>query len=226
MAGDLSHYIGIDPGKAGGIAVVDHLGIVALTSKMPATVGDLLELLGRLGGLSRPRAVLERVNAGVFGQGKAGRMGVTSAFTFGRGVGRLETALAASQIPYDSVSPLTWQKALGCQSGGDKNVTKARAQALFPGVTVTHAIADALLLAEFCRRYWRQMSDPRGGQHGEESSQDAGGRKEVAGEGWQGAEAGRVVEAIESSIEFAVEVARAAGAGAPGARASTKRRTR
>ena len=37
-------------------------------------------------------------------------------------------------------------------SKGDKNVTKRRAQELFPGARVTHAVADALLLAEYCRR--------------------------------------------------------------------------
>jgi hypothetical protein len=49
------------------------------------------------------------------------------------------------------VTPFTWQKRLQCLSGGDKNVTKARAQQLFPGVKISHITADALLLAEFCR---------------------------------------------------------------------------
>ncbi len=35
---------------------------------------------------------------------------------------------------------------------GDKNVSKRRAQELFPALKVTHAIADALLIAEFARR--------------------------------------------------------------------------
>ena len=33
----------------------------------------------------------------------------------------------------------------------DKNVTKNRAQQLWPTIKVTHAIADALLLGEYCR---------------------------------------------------------------------------
>jgi hypothetical protein len=37
-------------------------------------------------------------------------------------------------------------------SKGDKNVTKRRAQQLFPQLKVTHAIADALLIAEYGRR--------------------------------------------------------------------------
>jgi len=41
---------------------------------------------------------------------------------------------------------------MGCLTKGDKNVSKRRAQELFPALKVTHAIADALLIAEFARR--------------------------------------------------------------------------
>jgi len=37
-------------------------------------------------------------------------------------------------------------------TGGDKNVSKRRAQELFPEIKITHAIADALLIAEYARR--------------------------------------------------------------------------
>jgi hypothetical protein len=37
-------------------------------------------------------------------------------------------------------------------SKGDKNVTKAKAQQLFTQLKITHATADALLIAEFARR--------------------------------------------------------------------------
>ena len=58
------------------------------------------------------------------------------------------------QDPFEEVAPQVWQKVLGCLSRGDKNVTKAKAQQLFPAIKVTHAIADALLLAEYARRVW------------------------------------------------------------------------
>ncbi len=44
-----------------------------------------------------------------------------------------------------------WQKEMGCLTKGDKNVTKRRAQELFPTLKITHAIADALLIAEYGR---------------------------------------------------------------------------
>jgi hypothetical protein len=79
-------------------------------------------------------------------------MGVKSAFTFGEGYGRLQMALTALGIPYERIRPAMWQKAMGCLTKGDKNVSKSRAQELFPSIKVTHAIADALLIAEHNRR--------------------------------------------------------------------------
>jgi hypothetical protein len=79
-------------------------------------------------------------------------MGVVSAFTFGRGYGGLLMALTALEIPFVDVSPQKWQGAIGCMTKGDKNVSKAKAQAMFPTIKITHAIADALLIAEWCRR--------------------------------------------------------------------------
>ena len=78
--------------------------------------------------------------------------GVASSFKFGQGFGHLEMALTASGIPHTYVAPQKWQKELQCLTKGDKNVSKARAQQLFPHIKVTHAIADALLIAEYCRR--------------------------------------------------------------------------
>lgn len=158
-------FIGIDPGVAGGIAIIDSLGHVIETHKMPATGRDLFDLLLPYGRANTypehtERAYVEKVNAGVFGHGKAGKMGVVSAFTFGRNVERVHMALLCAGIPFDEVLPVKWQTALGCRTKGDKNISKARAQQLFPSVKVTHAIADALLIAEFCRRAERGKATP------------------------------------------------------------------
>jgi hypothetical protein len=79
-------------------------------------------------------------------------MGVTSSFTFGNGFGHLEMALTAAGIPFERVSPQKWQKAMGCLTKGDKNVSKKRAQELFPSIKCTHATSDALLIAEYGNR--------------------------------------------------------------------------
>jgi len=138
-------YVGIDPGQGGGIAVI--CGCVVLTTKMPETERDLLDYLTECVTLSDGEvvAMLERVHS-------SPQMGVSSSFKFGCAFGRLRMALVAAAIPFDEVTPQRWQKALGCLSSGDKNVTKRRAQELFPDLTVTHALADALLIATYCRR--------------------------------------------------------------------------
>jgi hypothetical protein len=64
----------------------------------------------------------------------------------------LQAVLTALRVPYERVRPQAWQKAMGCLTKGDKNVSKRRAQELFPSLKVTHATADALLIAEFNRR--------------------------------------------------------------------------
>jgi crossover junction endodeoxyribonuclease RuvC len=138
------NYIGIDPGKSGGIAVIGPSGAKAF--KMPESDADLLDLLSSICPLGSPRfALLEKVHA-MPGQG------VTSTFTFGEGFGKLQMALCAAKIPYQFITPAKWQKFLGCMTKGDKNVSKAAAQRLFPDIKVTHAIADALLIAEYNRR--------------------------------------------------------------------------
>lgn len=148
-------FIGIDPGKGGGIAAVNSHGAVLFTQKMPATRRDLLTVLGHGKEVARSiygghiLVALELVRS-------SPQMGVVSAFTFGRGLGEIEMALDALRIPFEEVTPRRWQQALGCLTRGDKNVSKARASELFGAkVNITHAIADALLLAEYLRRQER-----------------------------------------------------------------------
>lgn len=138
-------YIGLDPGKSGSICAITPTGPIA--HKMPDTDKDLLDLLKSVmfSDDGKAVAVLEEVSS-------SPQMGVVSAFTFGRGYGKLEMALMAAEIPTDKVRPQVWQKAMRCLSGGNKGITKARAQALFPTMRLTHATADGMLLAEYCKR--------------------------------------------------------------------------
>lgn len=137
--------IGIDPGKNGGIAFIDtekadeRDGVESY--KMPETEKDLWTLLNGYD-LNRCIAFIEKVHS-------SPQMGVTSAFTFGRGYGTLLGLLTASYVPFEEISPQKWQKALGCMTKGDKNVSKRKAQQLFPWLKITHANADALLIAKY-----------------------------------------------------------------------------
>lgn len=138
-------YIGIDPGKSGGIAWIDEDGGGAVAETMPDTIKDILDLLCSIPSVVlTSRCAIELVHS-------SPQMGVKSAFTFGQGYGALLMALTACEIPYTQVAPSKWQRAMQCLTKGDKNVSKRRAQQLFPSLKITHATADALLLAEYCR---------------------------------------------------------------------------
>ena len=134
--------VGIDPGASGGIAFIDEQNRAA-AHKMPETEGDIVELLSEFS----PSTIcyLEKVGA-MPGQG------VSSMFKFGQGYGFLRGVLYSLNFRIENVTPQSWQKYLGCLTKGDKNVTKRKAQELFPGIKITHAIADSLLIAEYGRR--------------------------------------------------------------------------
>ncbi len=140
-------FIGIDPGKNGGIGIID--GSLAVAHKLPETQKDTFDLFIDIGYYSgETYALLENVHS-------SPQMGVTSAYTFGRGVGFLEACMYATGWQWELVSPAKWQKALGCLSKGDKNITKTKASQLFPSIKVNHSIADALLIAEYARRTYK-----------------------------------------------------------------------
>ena len=132
--------IGIDPGTNGGIAWIT--GGKPCVERMPDTLKDLWELLRDIASEGACHAYLEAVSS-------SPQMGVVSSFTFGRGYGNLEMALTAAGIPFTRIRPQVWQKELGCLTKGDKNVSKRKAQELFPSLKVTHATADALLIATY-----------------------------------------------------------------------------
>lgn len=146
----MTTIIGIDPGVSGGLAFMDAATRAVIVARMPDTDHELLQLLRRHahGGY----AYLENVHAmpPVIKGKKVG--GSVGNFKLGQQDGRLCMALTAAGIPFDRVAPTKWQDALQCRTGGDKKISKARAQQLFPDLAVTHAIADALLLAEYGRR--------------------------------------------------------------------------
>ena len=141
------NIIAIDPGTSGGIASFDDGGGVGVW-KMPETPHDLAGLLMNFV-FEIDKAYVERVGCG----GRPGRkFGAAGMWKFGYGVGVIHGVLAALKIPYELIAPGVWQRALGCLTKGDKNVSKAKAQQLFPHLKVTHAIADALLIGEYARR--------------------------------------------------------------------------
>lgn len=152
----MSIFIGVDPGKTGGIAWMrddfsrpEHVKFDGLTELDVHNVVQSLVADADCEGVS-VYAVIESVSA-------TPQMGVTSAFSFGRNFGFWLGVLAGCAVPYSLVRPQKWQKAMGCMTKGDKNVSKAAAQRLYPNEKITHATADALLLATYCRRHYAEL---------------------------------------------------------------------
>jgi hypothetical protein len=150
--------VGIDPGLSGGIALIGQSGAVHAW-KMPATERDLFDLFAEYNLSENATAHIEKVNAGP-------KMGSSAAFKFGQNVGHIRMACIAAGLRLEYVTPQKWQKefglivkgrGLGQDDTSKKNRNKARAQELFPGIKITHWIADALLIAEYGRR---QISAP------------------------------------------------------------------
>lgn len=153
------YYVGVDPGQSGGLVII-HDGSYGISSTpmthaeampMPATERDIWDWFEGLDP-QQTVAVIEKVHS-------MPKQGVASTFKFGMGYGGLRMALIAAGIPFEDVTPRVWQKALSILSRKVtetktqfKNRLKAKAQQLFPSIKVTLKTADALLIAEYCKR--------------------------------------------------------------------------
>lgn len=162
-------YIGIDPGTGGGIAAIVPTTDTVYAYAMPEDevgVWATLESLVRLGRLyGGTRAVLEQVggytgaDAGASGRGPG-------MFNFGVGYGGLRMALTGLHVEWKCAVPQRWQPRVGAPKKGKetsvaehKNRLKELAQHLFPGTRVTKAVADALLIAHYCRLHYTGKVD-------------------------------------------------------------------
>lgn len=142
MSQDL--LMGCDPGKSGAFALLDYAGNYVDVIRMDLTPNDI----GRGVRHYRRRiafALIEQVGA----MPKDAR---SAAFKFGTSFGIMWGMLCVCNIRHEFIRPHDWQGKMSCRSKGDKNITKAAAQRLFPDIKVIHANADALLLAELARR--------------------------------------------------------------------------
>ena len=151
-------YIGIDPGKNGGIAKINtDTGFVKTVTFSEESL--ISELEGYFMFDKSPlRCVLEKVNA-MPGQG------VVSMFNFGQNYGFIQGVLKAYGIPYELVTPQKWKKEFSCTS--DKNTSIEVCKRLFPNVNLKaterckkdhDGIAEALLIAEYGRRHYNGKS--------------------------------------------------------------------
>ncbi len=148
--------IGVDPGKDGAMAILGHRDRPIVAPFDEEAYASLLRSvsLRAWGGNSCCDAscVVEHVGA-MPGQG------VSSCFSFGRNFGFILGLLTAFRIPCELVRPQKWKREFSCTS--DKNTSIEVAKRLFPGVPLKRTerctkdhdgMAEALLMAEYCRR--------------------------------------------------------------------------
>ena len=151
-------YIGVDPGKNGGIAILSDT-IPDFTVRV-FSEDELLHICKTFRKTFNEdcKCVLEKVNA-MPGQG------VVSMFNFGMNFGFIQGVLKAYEIPYELVTPQKWKKEFSCTS--DKNTSIEVCKRLFPGVNLKaterckkdhDGIAEALLIAEYGRRHYNGKS--------------------------------------------------------------------
>jgi crossover junction endodeoxyribonuclease RuvC len=149
MQKEIKLILGIDPGANGAACLIDDAGaIIDVLEFGKCTEADIIQGLREMAaGYEKgiTKAYIENVHS-------MPKQGVASSFKFGKGFGFIIGVVMALSIPLEYVTPQSWQKHLKCQSKGDKNVTKAMAQQLFPTAKCTHATSDAILIAEYGRQ--------------------------------------------------------------------------
>lgn len=149
----MGYFAGIDPGASGAIALLSEYNRSIVAFKLSNTEDEISDFL-RSYRSQIYFCLMEQVHA-FPARDKDDptkiTQGITSTFTFGQNYGFLRGILSALKIPRETITPRKWQKALGCLTGGNKNVTKVRAQELYPDFRVTLWNADAILIAHLCK---------------------------------------------------------------------------
>ncbi len=140
---------GVDPGGDGTIGYTWGVGEGEFWRFDQLTDQETWDIFLGLSMISKA-AALEKVGAmGFKARGRA--QGLGSTFKFGRNAGLLEGFLVASRMRWDFVHPAKWQAVLRCKTGGNKKITQAKAQQLWPHLSFSQKNAEGLLIAEYCR---------------------------------------------------------------------------
>jgi len=146
---------GIDPGKRGGIAMMDSHEI----RLHPYSDETLLNLM----------PVLHRYNGIVIVEKQWARPGqsISATFLLGEEYGFIKGVIEAYGVNYGTIAPQVWKKEFGVTS--DKQSSIDMAKKLYPGINLlptkrsrkdSDGMAEALLIAEWGRRnYDRYRKD-------------------------------------------------------------------
>lgn len=152
-------YIGIDPGKKGGIAVISPFK--TSTIETPINAEKEIDISGiktflNLNIVGECFCCIEKSTA-------MPKQGVVSMFNYGVTYGKLLAILEMLVIPFEVVPPQKWKKEFSLNS--DKRRSIITVQKLFPEMKgqfttargrIKDGAAEALLLAEYARRKYNK----------------------------------------------------------------------
>ncbi len=141
--------LGLDPGISGALAFYFTEAPDRIAVEDMAVAGKMVSaplLAASIQKHGPAIAVIESVGA------RPGQ-GVSSMFRFGTAYGIAQGVIGALQIPVEFVSPQRWKKHFHLT--GDKELSRAKAQQLFPACAVSfnrvkdHGRAEAALIAKY-----------------------------------------------------------------------------
>ena len=145
-------FIGIDPGKNGGVAVLneipDYEAVIAFRCpKTPREMAyTLMATIPENVSYENVLVTIEHVHA-------MPKNGVVSMFSFGQNLGQWEGILGSFEVNVVYTGPRKWMEHYDCKPGMDKRDRKrylrGLAENLFPNVKMTFNVSDALLIANY-----------------------------------------------------------------------------
>ena len=155
-------FIGIDPGKNGGAAVINEMmdGEPVISFRCPKTPSDMaLSLISTIPtnvSYDNVLVLIEHVHA-------MPKNGVVSMFSFGQNLGHWEGILGAFELNVKYAGPRTWMGHYDCKPGMEKRDRKrylrGLAEELFPNIKMTFNISDALLIANYNKEiYYKELA--------------------------------------------------------------------
>ena len=150
-------FLGIDVGKAGGIAMISYKDSEEDASCMKFSqnlneVDSILKIATKAFPLDRIHCLVEHVHA-------FPKQGVVSMFSFGQNLGQWEGMITSNQIEFSYVNPREWMVEyveLGLEKKDRKRRLLGKAKELYPNIKVTFNVSDALLIADYCKnKYYK-----------------------------------------------------------------------
>ena len=142
--------LGIDPGKTGGIAILDTRELTVETWMMPDTTRDLHDMIAGM-----PAIMVCAIEKPFYPP----QNGPANAGAKGEAYGIIKGALAWRDIPFHEVRPSDWKRSLNIPT--DKTAARQRASEFFPANSDQWKLAkhdgraEAALIAWFARKWER-----------------------------------------------------------------------